>query len=311
MASAMAEQWIMGAFDDLEVFVRVVEAGGFARAGAAMNLSRSRVSERVAALETRLGARLFERSTRHVAPTDAGRALYARARRALDEALAGREEVGALVAEPMGTLRVAAPETFADLYVLPALVEFLALHPRLKADLVEGPGQVDLVEGGFDLAIRITGAPDPSLIVRRIATSRVVIVAAPAYLAARGAPGHPRDVAAHDCVGYAPIFWGREWRFRGAEGAVTVPVEPRLLCSSSPQLRAAALEGAGLTTLPFWAVADALADGRLVEVLGDWETPESGVYAVYPSNRMVTPRVRGFVDLLARRLRRRLPERRP
>lgn len=298
----------MGLFDDLEIFARVVETGSFSRAGEAMRLSRSRVSESVRALETRLGARLFERSTRRVSATEAGRALYARARRAMDEALAGRDEVAALAGEPMGALRIAAPEAFSDLYLVPALAEFLAAHPKVTVEVVEGAQPVDLVGMGFDLAIRIAMAPSPNLIVRRIATSRVVICAAPEYLAARGAPAHPSDVSGHECIGYAPLFWAREWRFRGPEGELTAPVTPRMLLATATSLRAAALAGAGLVALPLWAVAAEVADGRLTRVLSGWETPESGVYAVYPSNRMVTPRVRACVDHLARHLRARLPE---
>lgn len=308
MASGLTEQCFMGAFDDLEIFARVFEAGGFARAGEVIGLSRSRVSESVAALEARLGARLFERSTRRVTPTEAGRALYARARRALDEAQAGRDEVAALVAEPIGLLRIAAPEGFSDRYLVPALAGFVADHPRLRVEIVEGAQAVDLVEGGFDLAIRIAMAPEPSLIVRRIAASRVILCATPGYLAARSEPVHPRDIAAHATIGYAPLFWSREWRFRGPEGDVAVPVTPRMFCSTSGSLRAAALAGAGLVALPFWAVAEEIGDGRLLRVLAGWETPESGIFAVYPSNRLVTPRVRACVDMLARHLRRHLPE---
>jgi DNA-binding transcriptional LysR family regulator len=297
----------MGLFDDLEIFARVVETGGFSRAGEALRLSRSRVSESVAALEARLGARLFERSTRRVSATEAGRALYARARRAMDEALAGRDEVAALAGEPMGALRIAAPESFTDLYLVPALAGFLAAHPKVTAEVAEGSQAVDLVEHGFDLAIRIAMAPSPNLIVRRIATSQVLICASPEYLADHGAPAHPRDVSSHRCVGYAPLFWAREWRFHGSEGDLVVPVAPRMLLATATSLRAAALAGAGLVALPFWAIAAEIADGRLLRVLGDWETPESGVYAVYPSNRMVTPRVRACVDHLARHLRARLP----
>lgn len=301
--SGLAEQYAMGTFDDLEIFARVFETGGFARAGAALGLSRSRASESVRALEARLGARLFERSTRRVTPTEAGRALYARVRRALDEAQAGRDEVAALVAEPMGLLRIAAPEGFADRCLVPALAGFVAAHPRLRVEIVEGAQAVDLVDGGFDLAIRIAMAPEPSLIVRRIATSRVILCATPGYLAARGEPVHPRDIAVHDTIGYAPLFWSREWRFRGPEGDIVVPVTPRMLCSTSGSLRAAALAGAGLVALPFWAVAGEIGDGRLLRVLAGWETPESGIFAVYPSNRLVTPRVRACVDMLARHLR--------
>lgn len=297
----------MRLFDDLEIFARVAELGNFSRAAAALNLSRSRVSEAVRALEARAGARLFERSTRQVVPTEAGRAFYARVRRAIDEAQAGFDEIAALADEPAGRLRIGAVDDFADRYLVPPLTRFLAAHPRLSIELNEDVRQVDLVGAGLDLAIRIALDPDPGLIVRRLGASRVIVVASPAYLAVAGAPGHPHDIARHRLVGFAPVFWGREWRFRGPEGEVVVPVAPALLTHATASLRQAALEGFGLSALPDWAVAQERADGRLVRVLDDWSTPEAGIYAVYPSNRLMATRVRACVDHLARHLARALP----
>ncbi len=145
--------------------------------------------------------------------------------------------------------------------------------------------------------------PDPGLIVRRIGSGRVVACAAPEYLAARGMPSHPGDLAGHALVSYARLFWEREWRFEGPEGARAVPVTPALVCSSTGSLRAAGLAGIGVIALPDWAVLADLAAGRLVRLLADWRMPGTGIYAVYPSNRLVTPRVRACVDHLARHLR--------
>lgn len=139
---------------------------------------------------------------------------------------------------------------------------------------------MDVAQGGFDLAIRIAKAPAPSRIVRRIVASRVIVCAAPAYIEARGRPVHPSDVAAHECIGFAPLFRGREWRFGGREGDVVVLVAPRVPCTTSASLRAAALAGAGLVALPSWAVAVEIAERRLLRLLADWETPESGIDAV-------------------------------
>jgi DNA-binding transcriptional LysR family regulator len=304
--SGLGEQSGMPLFDDFEIFARVAELGNFSRAAEALNLSRSRVSEAVRALETRVGARLFERTTRQVAPTEAGRAFYARVRRAIDEAQAGYDELAARVDEPAGRLRIGAVDDFADRYLVPPLASFLVAYPRLSIELQEDVRQADLVAAGLDLAIRIAVDPDPGLIVRRLGDSRVIVVAAPTYLAAAGAPGHPNDVVRHRLVGFAPVFWGREWRFRGPEGAMTVPVAPALLTHATASLRQAALEGFGLAALPDWAVARELAEGRLVRVLADWATPEAGIYAVYPSNRLIAVRVRACVDHLARHLARAL-----
>lgn len=297
----------MALFDDFEIFARVTEFGSFSKAAEAMNLSRSRVSEAVRALETRVGARLFDRTTRHVTPTEAGRAFYARVRRAIDEAQAGLNEIAARAEEPFGWLRIGAVDDFADRYIVPALTGLLNAFPRLSVELVEDVRQTDLVQHGLDLTIRIAVDPDPGLIVRRLGTSRVIVVASPAYLAAAGQPGHPHEVTRHRLIGFAPVFWGREWRFRGPEGPVVVPVEPVLLTHATASLRQAALDGLGLAALPDWAVARELAEGRLQRVLSDWTTPEAGIYAVYPSNRLMATRVRACVDHLARHLATALP----
>lgn len=297
----------MALFDDLEIFARVTEFGSFSKAAEAMNLSRSRVSEAVRALETRVGARLFDRTTRHVTPTEAGRAFYTRVRRAIDETQAGLNEIAARAEEPVGRLRIGAVDDFADRYIVPALTGLLNAFPRLSVELVEDVRQLDLVQHGFDLTIRIAIDPDPGLIVRRLGTSQVIVVASPAYLAAAGHPGHPNEVTRHRLIGFAPVFWGREWRFRGPEGQVVVPVEPVLLTHATASLRQAALDGFGLAALPDWAVARELAEGRLQRVLSDWTTPEAGIYAVYPSNRLMATRVRACVDHLARHLATALP----
>jgi DNA-binding transcriptional LysR family regulator len=156
-----------------------------------------------------------------------------------------------------------------------------------------------LVEAGFDLAIRAVDTPEPGLIVRRLATSRIVVVATPGYLAAYGVPARPEDVARYRCVGFAPLAWRDRWRLGGRE----IAVRPQLLTHSPESLRAAALAGLGLVALPDWMVADLVAAGRVARVLPDCETPASNVYAVYPANRHIPPKVRAFVDHVARELR--------
>lgn len=293
----------MNPFDGMDVFVRVVEAGGFTRAAAGMGITKSSASEAVRRLEARLGVRLLDRTTRRVSPTQAGLAYYARCRRALQEAEAAGRDAQALHAEPIGRLRLAAPEGFARLYVAPILPDLIAEHPALQVEIVEGAPAVDLVQEGLDVAIRIAQDPADNLVVRRLGASQVVIVASPAYVAAHGAPVDPDELAGHRKLGFSPLFWSREWRFERDGEHVVVPVEPVLLSNATEPLRVAALAGVGLAALPRWMVADELADGTLVQALGHWRTPESGVYAVYPSNRLMAAKVRLFVDHLSRRLR--------
>ena len=291
----------MRAFLGIEAFVRVVETGSFTAAAERLQTAKSSVSGTVRALEDRLGVRLLDRSTRKVQPTEAGRVFYARCRLLLREEEAARLEAQALQETPAGRLRVAAPECFAARHLIPGLATFLAAHPAIEIDLVEAAGFVRLVEDGFDLAIRVAEVPAPGLVVRRLATSRVVIVASPGYLAQHGAPASAADVARHRCIGFAPLTWRETWRL----GTESVPVRPVLLTDHAESLRAAALAGVGLAAIPDWAVADALASGGLQRVLPDCDTPESGIFAVYPTNRLMAPKVRAFTDHVAAMLRER------
>lgn len=289
----------MAAFFGIEAFVRVVETGSFTAAAARLQTAKSSVSETVRALEERLGVRLLDRSTRRVQPTEAGQAFYARCCRLLQDEEAALLEAQALQEVPVGRLRVAAPECFTARHLVPGLAAFFDAHPAVEIELVETPGVARLVEDGFDLAIRVAEAPAPGLVVRRVATSRVVVVAAPGYLSRHGVPAVPQDVARHRCVGFTPLPWRDSWRL----GADTVQVRPVLSTDNAESLRAAALAGVGLVALPDWAVADALVAGQLQRVLPDCATPASGIFAVYPTNRLTTPKVRAFVDHVAHGLR--------
>ncbi|MBN8942313.1 MAG: LysR family transcriptional regulator [Rhizobiales bacterium] len=292
----------MTLFDGMETFVRVVEAGSFTAAARELAVTKSSVSETVRRLEQRLGVRLLDRTTRHVAPTEAGLAFHARCRKAIAEAQGAVAEARALHEEPAGRLRIAAPEAFTQLLV-PVLSGLMRDYPQLEIEIVGGVPPVDLIEAGFDLAVRIAQRPADTLIIRRVGTSRIIMLAAPAYLARHGAPERPEDVVAHRCIGFSPVFWGREWRFETAEGPLAVPVKPVLLTNVTEAMRAAALAGLGLTALPEWTVADELRSGALVRVLGDWNTLESGIFVVYPSNRLMAAKVKRFADHLRRYLK--------
>jgi len=296
---ALANNPAMRAFLGLEAFIRVVETGSFTAAAERLQTAKSSVSETVRALEERLGVRLLDRTTRRVRPTEAGHAFYARCRQLLLEEEAARREVQALGAEPAGRLRVAAPECFAARHLMPGLATFLAAHPALRIEFVEHPGPARLVEDGLDLAIRVAESPAPGLVTRRLATSRVLVVASPGYLARHGTPAIPAEVARHRCIGFSPLSWRESWRL----GKETVPVRPVLLTDNAESLRAAALAGVGLAAIPDWAVADALAAGQLQRVLADFATPASAILAVYPTNRLMVPKVRAFVDHVAACLR--------
>lgn len=293
----------MDLLDGMKVFVRVVDEASFTRAAQALRLSRSSASEKVRELETALGVRLLQRTTRRVGVTEAGRAFYARSRRTIEEAEAARREAQALSRAPQGRLRVGAPEMFARLFLVPALSAFLRRYPSISVELVESARAANLVEEELDVSIRIAGTLEPGLVARRIGSSRVVICASPDYIRDHGAPPSPDAVQAHACIGFAPLAWGRLWTFARDGQTRRIDITPRVMCTGSESLLACARAGLGLAPLPNWAVIDDVAQGRLVPVLTDWPTQERGVYAIYPSNRQVPAKVRAFVAHIARELK--------
>ncbi|MEX2642453.1 MAG: LysR family transcriptional regulator [Acetobacterales bacterium] len=283
----------------MEVFVRVAEEGSFSAAARHLGLSNTAVSKQVKALEGRLGARLLNRTTRRVALTEVGRAYLERARRILAEVEETEHAAGRQHAEPRGTLRLNAPLSFGSLHVATAIPDFLAQYPDMEVEMTMTDRFVDVVEEGYDLAIRGRTMPvESSLIARRIAPERFAVCAAPAYLAAQGRPAAPADLAAHDCLAYAGTG---NWRFAGPDGEVTVPVHGRLRANNGDALRAATLGGLGVALLPTFLVGDDLRQGRLERLLPGWEPPEAGIFAIYPHTRFLSAKVRAFIDFLVRR----------
>jgi len=243
--------------------------------------------------------RLLDRTTRRVRPTEAGAAFYRRCRRLLDDAAEARSEAQATQQEPAGRLVIAAPDAFAERYMVPGLPAFLTRYPTVEIALLEGSSPAKLVQEGIDLAIRIAEKPEANLVVRRIATSRIVLVASPNYLAQAGSPRSPHDLLAHSLIGFEPLAWRDTWRV----GGETLTVRPRVLSRSGESLRAAAIAGLGIAAVPDWLVADALVGGHVTRVLEGSALPRAGIFAVYPTNRLLTPKVRAYVDHLVRDLK--------
>lgn len=285
----------------MAVFARVVDDGGFSAAARRLGLSKSAVSKQVAALEDRLGARLLNRTTRRMSLTEAGAALIARCRRVLAEAEAAADAVGVLQGAPAGVLRVAAPMTFGTMHLAPAIPAFLERHPAVSVDLSLNDRMVDLVEEGFDVALRIARLANSSLMARKLAPMRRVMAASPDYLARRGVPVGLADLAGHDCLSYSYIVAGDEWRFTGPDGEQSVQPSGRLRANNGEVLREAALAGSGIAVLPTFIAGPDLAAGRLVQVLPDYDNRSSAVYAVWPSGRHPSPKLRAFIDFLAER----------
>lgn len=286
-------------FDDLPgmlCFARVVERRSFTAAAAALGVSKSVVSTRVARLEERLGERLLVRTTRKLTVTDAGMSLYGRCARVLDEASAAVR--GASDAD-RGRIRLNAPVSFAQMYLAEPLARFLAASPGTHVELVLNDRLVDLVEERVDLALRITKLRDSSLVARQIATTALHVVGAPAYLARRGRPERPEDLLRHDCLRYLQLRAEDEWRFYGAAGRMFVPVTGPLSTGNGTALREAAVAGIGLAVLPRFLVDEDLRAGRLVTLLEAFAPRPMGIYAVHAAGRSPPARVRRLIDCLA------------
>lgn len=286
--------------EGLDAFVAVVDTGGFAAAARRLRMTTSAVSKQIAKLEARLHARLFRRTTRHLSLTEAGAAFLAHARRALAEAQAGREAVAELGSAPRGLLRLTTPMSFGIVHVAPAIAQFLERHPDVRVEMMLDDRLQDLVAGGYDLAIR-SGTLSGTVVARRLVTSDVVLCASPAYLARRGEPRAPADLAAHDTLLHTYYPEGNQWQFAGPGGAVSVTTEPRYASNNALALRAVALEGGGILRLARFFVAEEFAAGRLVQVLAQWRLPRIDLHAVFPERAYVPLKARAFVDFLRTR----------
>jgi DNA-binding transcriptional LysR family regulator len=292
----------MDQLTSLRVFVQVVEHGGFSAAARRLNMSATMVSKHIQALEDRLGARLLNRTTRKVNLTEIGRIYYERSSQILAELDDADRVAGALHATPRGTLRIHA-NTHIVRFLAPVLAEYLALYPAVTIDLTTGEGMVDLIEDGYDLAIRTREPPDSGLIVRRLTPWRQIVCCAPSYLERHPVPAHPADLAYHNCLQYAFFPSGSEWHFeRGIGTPVSVRVAGNLVTNSAELLRSLALSGSGVLIAPSFVIADDVSAGTLVQLFPDYKLAEFAINAIYPHRRLLSTKVRSLIDLLVERL---------
>lgn len=282
----------------MRVFTTVVDAGSFAAAADRLEISRAMVTRHVALLEAHLGVRLLHRTTRRLSLTEAGAAYQPRAAQVLAMAQEAADLVTQQARQPSGRLRVASSFGFGEHQLQQAVSGFLRRHPAVQIDLVLGERQVDLVEEGVDLAVRVAGAIEPGLVARRLARVRTLLCASPAYLQAHGEPRAPQDLPAHHCLIYAHKDWRSEWQFRRGDERQAVPIAGRLRASGGSVLVSAAIDGLGLALEPEFLLCDALREGRLVTLLPEWQGPELSVFAVYPERRQLPLKVRSFIDHL-------------
>lgn len=283
----------------LAVFAKVVEQEGFSRAAEALRMSKSAVSKQVAALEDRLGTRLLNRTTRRLSLTETGARLYERSQRILAEAEAAELEAGQMQSQPTGTLRLSAGMSFGHQHLAGIMPTFLERYPALSVDLVLNDRVVDLIEEGYDLALRIGELQDSTLMARKLSPIRIVTIAAPAYLAASGEPAHPNELKNHACLGYTLNRAGQNWRFSIDGSEQRVRFEARSTSNNGEANCRMVENGLGIAQLPTFLVADALRAGTVVEVLRDFRPAPTGLHAVFPHGRNLSMKTRVLIDYVA------------
>lgn len=286
-------------------FAKVVQTRSFSLAARELDLSKSAVSKRIAALEERLGVRLLNRSTRKLSTTEAGEAFFERCARILEEAEAALSAAAEHQEEPQGLLRVNGPIVFGQLHLEPLVAPVLAAWPKLRIELSLTDQFIDPIADRQDITVRIARLADSSLVARKICDDRRVVCASPGYLARRGRPQSPQDLAQHDCLHFTRIPLRDEWRFRvpGTSEEFSVPVAGRLSTDSGTAMLAAMLAGVGVAILPYTIVGQALREGLAQELLSEFVLPGYAVYAIHGHRRHVPPKVRVFLDALVERMR--------
>ena len=286
----------------LRCFVTAADHLHFGRAAQAMDMLPASLGRQIRLLEQRLETRLFHRTTRALTPTEIGQAYYTRVSRILADIEETEQSIGHLQGAPRGRLKINAPMSFGYSHLAPALPDFLSANPEIEVDLVMNDRTVDLIEEGFDVAVRIGRLADSSLVAKRIAPMRLAVCASPGYLAERGTPATPADLKNHCCLLYSNDSAPEEWRFTTPEGAAwPVTVKGRLCANNGDALRHAALKGVGVVRLPSFIIGQDLQAGALVSLLSDYIIQDSALYAIYPEARHLSPKVRAFVDFLGQR----------
>lgn len=292
----------MDRLTSMEVFVRVAEAGSFAAAAKACALSTTMVANHVRALESRLGARLIDRTTRRHRLTDIGAAYLERCREALQSVQSADRVAEELRAVPRGTLRMTAPMSYGVHRLMPVVADYMRRHPEVRIELSLNDRVVDLMEEGFELGVRSGDIDHPGLAARPLRPSRMYAVASRSYIRRQGKPRHPRDMLRHNCLGF--MAWGRDhaWRFTRAGETVHVPVRGSFECNSGQALLNAALCGIGVVVQADVLLDEAIAAGRLVRLLPDWELPQRAIHIVRIQDARPSAKLRSFIDFVVGRL---------
>lgn len=293
----------MDSLSDIAVFAKVVESGSFTAAAEKLSLSRSVVSKYVTRLEERLGARLLNRTTRTISLTETGRTFYEGSQQGLKAIEEAESQVMHLQEKPRGTLRINSPMSFGVMHLAPAIPDFLDKYPELSVDIDFDDRKVDVIEGGFDVSIRISDLADSSLVARRIGPCRHTLVASSKYLECNGVPKTPNDLLEHKIVSYQYQEDAFNWEFRNPEGkTVIVPISGTIQMNNSLGMREAVLKGAGIMRTPTFVVGKDIQEGRLKPLLPGFQTLPLSIYALFPQRKHLSPKVRAFIDFMDERI---------
>ena len=291
----------MDKLEAMNVLTKVVASGSFAEAARKLGVTRSAISKAITQLEQELGARLLDRTTRRVTPTEAGLAYYERCLAILAQIAETEAQISRLHDEPKGVLRVNAPMSFGTLYLGTAVADFMDRYKELKVEMTLTDRMIDPLEEGVDVTVRIGALADSSLIARRISTARVVLVASPDYIARHRAPEVPADLVGHKCLHYGHSTTVPRWQLTDNGMALTVPVAACLSSNNGDTLRDAAIKGIGIARLPSFLVGADIAAGRLAVVLPDYPPQDVTIHALYAPNRFLAAKSRVFIDFLVER----------
>lgn len=287
----------MDRLSSMAIFVRVAELGGFAAVAAETGLSATTIGNHIRALEDRLNARLIQRTTRRQSLTELGRVYHERCRRILAEVEAAETWASEMQRAPRGNLRITAPVSFGTMQLVPALADYLATFPEVSIDLVLNDRVVDLVDEGFEAAIRIGKLSDSTFIARKLRPYRWILCASPSYLARAGMPGSAEELANHACLGFTQASVVRPWKI----GAADMAPQGKLSVNSGPALREAALAGLGIIQQPEALLAADVERGDLVRLLPDAEMPSAAMHLIYLPDRRLTPKLKSFIDFVSQR----------
>ncbi len=292
----------MNKYQEIKTFVAVVDAASFVKAGETIGISKAAASRHISDLESRLGVRLLHRTTRALSLTSEGEIFLSRCREILSSIEASEAEISTTNTTATGLLKLNIPVSFGIQHLAPLWGEFLRKNPALRLDIQLTDRFVDLVDEGFDMAIRIGKLPDSSLVSRQMASSRMVLCASPKYLKQRGTPRHPNELSKHNVLAYSLLTTGDQWHFEGIDGLVRVKVHPRMSSNNGDSCVAACIAGGGIALQPMFLVHEALKSKQLVPLLREFRCADLGIYAVYPTRRFLLPKVRVAVDFLTEKL---------